>query len=383
MRAQTDYVTDDDIRGKRHAESEEMTEAAAVLHKQVGDTGCSILDELLNEALRTGASSIHIEGTGIRLRKFGRLHEFRELSNAQASEIVLKIKQLTHSDASEEEHIPEGGFVYNAGKMIHVRVSCMRAVYVSGTGESVVLHLFDQSTIPFSLGQLGMDTLQVQKLSAMSRVKSGLILIGGTACSGKSTTAAALLLHIQHENDNGKKIVSLENEPEYILPGIIQIQCCGKGDVCSTESFYHVLRQNPDVLMAGDITDGEKAAAAVQAAAAGCLVLAVLDSAGTAEAVMRMLAFGIHPPVLAAVLKGIIIQQIVYREERAVLLADAATVRNKLQETVVAPYTAEELNTCFSHCTNVINQVSKSIRRLTPPVHTGHGKRVDTEKVYV
>lgn len=383
MKAQADYVIDSDIQGTKHAESEKMTESAAVLHDQGGGTGCNILDELLNEALRTGASSIHIEGTGIRLRKFGRLREFRELSNAQASEIVMKIKQLAHSDVPEEERIFEGAFVYNAGKLIHVRVSCMRAVYASGTGVSVVLHLFDQRCIPYSLGQLGMDTLQVQKLSAMSREKSGLILIGGTACSGKSTTAAALLLHIQHENGNEKKIVNLENEPEYILPGIIQIQGGEKVDVSSTDALYHVLRQCPDVIMAGDITDGERAAAAVQAAAAGCLVLAVLDSAGTAEAVMRMLAFGIHPPVLAAVLKGIIIQQIVYREDGAVLLADAATVRNKLQETVIAPYTAEELNTCFSHCTNVISQVSKSIRRLAPPVYAGHSERVDAEKVYV
>jgi type II secretory ATPase GspE/PulE/Tfp pilus assembly ATPase PilB-like protein len=383
MRAQADYVIGSDVRGRKQAESEENTEPSAVFHEQEGDTGSIVLDELLKEALRTGASSIHIEETGIRFRICGRLRKVKELRNVQASGIIQKIKQLAYIDISEKQYVPESSFVYNAGKLLHIRVSCMRALYASGSAESVVLHLFDQSCIPFSLGQLGMDGLQVQKLSVMCRENSGLILIGGTACSGKSTTAAALLLHIQHENSNRKKIVNLENPPEYILPGIIQIQSGGNEKWCSPETLYHVLRQYPDVIMAGDITDGERAAAAVHAAAAGCLVLAVLNSAGTAEAVMRMLAFGISPAVLAVVLKGIVIQQIVYREEHAVLLADVAAVRDKFQETIINSYTAEDLNNCFSHCTNVVSQVSKSIKRLASPVYTGLRESADTEKICV
>ena len=198
----------------------------------------------------------------------------------------------------------------------------------------------------------------------MSKNPNGLIVICGPTGSGKSTTAAALLLDIKQQRKDEVKIISLEDPPEYIIPGITQIQIDEKVNNSFSEALMHIFRQDPDVLMIGEIRDENSAAVAIRAALTGHLVIATLHTASAAGAVLRLENLGIPRNLIVSVLKGVIVQELNDFMGNVNLVADTALPSKKLETAMKSSLSENELEALFEHTTNYTNVLNKTIQVL-------------------
>ncbi|MBQ5384681.1 MAG: Flp pilus assembly complex ATPase component TadA [Treponema sp.] len=273
----------------------------------------ALLDALIGNAVRAYASDIHIEGNVVRYRICGKLCREIELGDERRHAVVQRIKLLASLNVVEHRRPQDGHFVFRSNeKKVFVRVSCLPTVgSFSGEEESIVLRLLDPDRVPLKLESLGFDERQIPDLKKMCTMENGLILICGATGSGKSTTAGAMLEEIRKNSGDSKKIISLEDPPEYVLEGVSQVQiqdCHGLG---FAEILRRTFRQDPDVIFIGEIRDGETAEIAVQAALTGHLVFATLHTGTISQAVLRMYDLGASPKLVNAVLSGIIVQKLV------------------------------------------------------------------------
>lgn len=286
---------------KKGGDSSEKKDAAAVL----------LLDTILDEALRLGATDIHIENKIVRFRINGRLQKFQSLQSSVYVELVQRIKLLGDMNVMEKRRCQDGHFCWGKNNNVFVRVSTACVVssnYVAE--ESVVMRLLDTKRVPLLIEKLGFNECQIEKISYLKEMKNGLILVCGPTGAGKSTTVASILMEIDRACNHSKKIVSLEEPPEYYLPGVTQFQINQHEGLSYEEALSHVFRQDPDVIMIGEIRDENGAGAAVRAALTGHLVFATLHTGGVGEAVLRMANLGISKKVLASVLNGVIVQDL-------------------------------------------------------------------------
>lgn len=273
----------------------------------------ALLDALIGNAIKECATDIHIEGNVVRYRVGGKLIREIELSNARRFALIQRVKLLSGLNVLEHRKPQDGNFVYKALKNnIFVRVSTLPTVgSFENEFESIVLRLLDPNRIPLVIEKLGFDEKQILQIKEFCNLENGLVLICGATGSGKSTTAGAMLEEIKNSCGGTKKIISLEDPPEYILDGVNQVQiqdCHGMG---FSEVLRRVLRQDPDVIFVGEIRDRETAEIAVQAALTGHLVFATLHTGTISQGVLRMYDLGVSPKLVNAVLSGIIVQHIV------------------------------------------------------------------------
>lgn len=268
-----------------------------------------LINALLSEAIRVGASDIHIEAfekkLSVRLRVDGQLREIVQPRRELAPLLVSRIKVMAKLDIAEKR-IPQDGRISLrlAGREVDVRVSTLP----SSHGERVVMRLLDKQAGRLNMTHLGLIQTDYDRLTKLVHRPHGIILVTGPTGSGKTTTLYAALSDL---NDGSKNILTAEDPIEYQLEGIGQTQVNTKVDMTFARALKAMLRQDPDVVMVGEIRDLETAEIAVQASLTGHLVLSTLHTNTAIGAVTRLKDMGIEPFLLASSLIGVIAQRLV------------------------------------------------------------------------
>ena len=259
-----------------------------------------LVNSIFAQAIREGASDIHISPrentTQLRFRIDGKLHEVPSPPKALGLPITARIKILGNMDITVSRIPQDGRFTLKMEKReINVRVSSMPTIY----GENVVLRLLDMSSGVYTLDRLGMVQNDRDKIENMSRKAYGMILSTGPTGSGKSTSLYAILSALNRPDIH---IITLEDPVEYRVPNIRQVQLNRKAGMTFASGLRSILRQDPDVIMVGEIRDSETAAIAVQAAQTGHRLLSTIHTNDAAGAVTRLFDMGIEPFLVASVL---------------------------------------------------------------------------------
>lgn len=267
------------------------------------------INAVLTEAIKENASDVHIEPyenrLGVRFRVDGVLREVLKTRRALAPLVVSRIKVMSKLDIAEKR-LPQDGRISLriAGRAVDVRVSTIP----SGHGERVVLRLLDKQAGRLDLKSLGMATSDMRKMDALIHKPHGIILVTGPTGSGKTTTLYAALERI---NDNSRNIMTVEDPIEYFIDGIGQTQVNTKVEMTFARGLRAILRQDPDVVMVGEIRDLETAEIAVQASLTGHLVLSTLHTNTASGAVTRLRDMGVEPFLLSSSLIGVLAQRLV------------------------------------------------------------------------
>ncbi|MDH3977775.1 MAG: type II secretion system ATPase GspE, partial [Gammaproteobacteria bacterium] len=268
-----------------------------------------LINAVLTSAVKDNASDIHIEPFEnrliVRFRIDGVLREMLQTRRAVASLIVSRIKVMSKLDIAEKR-LPQDGRISLriAGRAVDVRVSTMP----SGHGERVVLRLLDKHAGRLDLEELGMEPESRDLIDKMIHRPHGIILVTGPTGSGKTTTLYAALERI---NNDSRNIMTVEDPIEYYIDGIGQSQVNTKVDMTFARGLRAILRQDPDVVMVGEIRDLETAEIAVQASLTGHLVLSTLHTNTAVGAVTRLRDMGVEPFLLSSSLIGVVAQRLV------------------------------------------------------------------------
>lgn len=268
-----------------------------------------LINALLTEAVREEASDIHIESFEnsmvVRLRIDGVLKEVLRPNRALAPLLVSRIKVMARLDIAEKR-LPQDGRISLkvAGRAVDVRVSTLPA----GHGERVVLRLLDKQAGRLDLDHLGMEPGALKVMDSLIHQPHGIVLVTGPTGSGKTTTLYAALSRL---NDSKRNILTVEDPIEYYLEGIGQTQVNSKVDMSFARGLRAILRQDPDVVMVGEIRDVETVEIAIQASLTGHLVLSTLHTNTAVGAVTRLRDMGVEPFLLSSSLIGVLAQRLV------------------------------------------------------------------------
>ena len=268
-----------------------------------------LVNLILFEAVQAGASDIHIQPSEqhltVRLRIDGVLFDSVTAPKDMQDEVISRIKILGKMNIAEKR-LPQDGraTAQVADRLIDLRIASLPASH----GERVVIRLLDKSARLYTLPELGMDPLALARFRELIHLEHGLILVTGPTGSGKSTTLYAALQEI---NTKDRNVVTLEDPIEYQLEGISQTQVNVKKGLTFASGLRNVLRQDPDIIMIGEIRDHETAVMAIQSALTGHLVFSTLHTNDAASAVTRMLDLGIEPYLLSSSLLAVMAQRLI------------------------------------------------------------------------
>ncbi len=268
-----------------------------------------LINALITEAIKENASDIHVEPfetrLSIRFRVDGILREVLEPPRQIASLLCSRIKVMAQLDIAEKRLPQDGRIALKvANRPVDIRVSTLP----SGHGERVVLRILDKQAGRLDLLQLGMDENDQQRLGKIIQKPHGIILVTGPTGSGKTTTLYAMLTAL---NDTKRNILTVEDPVEYDLDGIGQTPVNTKVDMTFAKGLRAILRQDPDVVMVGEVRDAETAQIAVQASLTGHMVLSTLHTNSAVGAIIRLQDMGIEPFLLSSTLLGVISQRLV------------------------------------------------------------------------
>jgi general secretion pathway protein E len=267
------------------------------------------VNSLLTQAYRQRASDIHIEPfeteVVVRYRVDGILYEVQRPPYSALSNIISRLKIMATLDIAEKRLPQDGRFsVRIAGKQADVRMSTLPTAF----GERVVLRLLDKSVGVLGLEDIGVDSNMLPQIKRMIQKSHGIFLVTGPTGAGKTTTLYSALSAINSREQN---IITVEDPIEYQLPGVGQIQVNPKIDLSFAQGLRSILRQDPDVIMVGEIRDSETAKIAVQAALTGHLVFSTLHTNDAAGALARLVEMGVEPFLAASALVGVLAQRLV------------------------------------------------------------------------
>ena len=289
--------------------AQELPEPSDLLESDDDAPIIRFINAVLTEAVKENASDVHIEPyenrLGVRFRVDGVLQEALQTRRALAPLVVSRVKVMSKLDIAEKR-LPQDGRISLkiAGRPVDVRVSTMP----SGHGERVVLRLLDKQAGRLDLSSLGMYEQSQTMMDNLIHKPHGIILVTGPTGSGKTTTLYAALERI---NDDSRNIMTVEDPIEYFIDGIGQSQVNPKVEMTFARGLRAILRQDPDVVMVGEIRDLETAEIAVQASLTGHLVLSTLHTNTAAGAVTRLRDMGIEPFLLSSSLIGVLAQRLV------------------------------------------------------------------------
>ncbi len=292
------------------SQSREALEAAAAAAPVV-----RVVDHILTTAAEEGASDVHLEvgadGLHVRFRIDGVLRNRLTLPATSHAAVVSRIKVMADMDISVKLRPQDGGLTFSPrGVDLRLRISTLP---VEG-GEKVVVRILDPSGAPRTLDALGMSERDVQVLRRLGASGQGVILAAGPTGSGKSSSLFAALAELNRE---GLNIVTLEDPVEYTLPGVNQVQVSPRAGLTFPSALRAILRQDPDVVMVGEIRDRETAEIAMAAAVTGHLVMSSIHTIDAPGAIARLLEMGVPPFLVAGGLTGVVAQRLLRRVCRA------------------------------------------------------------------
>ena len=268
-----------------------------------------MLNALLTQAAKDGASDIHIEpyerSSAVRFRVDGTLREVVQPNKALHAALISRLKIMAELDIAEKR-LPQDGRISLriGGRAVDVRVSTLPSAH----GERAVLRLLDKGESKFSLESLGMSGEVLTRFDNLIQQPHGIVLVTGPTGSGKTTTLYASLGRVDTSTTN---VLTVEDPVEYELAGIGQTQVNPKIDLTFAKALRAILRQDPDVIMIGEIRDFETAQIAIQASLTGHLVLATLHTNDAPSAVTRLTDMGVEPFLLSSSLLGVLAQRLV------------------------------------------------------------------------
>ncbi|MBL4670761.1 MAG: type II/IV secretion system protein [Arenicella sp.] len=280
------------------------------------------LHRLIQRAVSSNASDIHFEpvesNLRVRFRIHGLLRDIDRFSGQQADQVVARLKLMSKLDVTERRQAQNGRFKFPAdGRMIDLRVSTLPL----HDGESIVLRLLEFGLSQLSLQELGFSQDIADSMQQAISSQQGLVLITGPTGSGKSTTLYALLNQL---NRPELKLISIEDPVELNIAGINQIQVDEDHGISFASALKTVLRQDPDVIMVGEIRDAETAQLAAQAALTGHLVLATLHTPSAASAITRLINLGLPEYLVSSTVKAVLAQRLLRRVCRDCQRADSS-----------------------------------------------------------
>jgi len=308
--------------------AEAMPEPADLLEADDDAPIIRLINGVLAQAVRERASDIHVEPfeerLSVRFRVDGVLREVLSTSAALATLVASRIKVMARLDIAEKR-LPQDGRIglKLAGRPVDVRVSTLP----SSHGERVVLRLLDKQAGRLGLPELGMDDATLERMRALIHRPHGVLLVTGPTGSGKSTTLYAGLLEL---NDRSRNIMTVEDPIEYDIDGIGQTQVNPRVELTFARGLRAILRQDPDIVMVGEIRDLETARIAVQASMTGHLVLSTLHTNTAVGAINRLVDMGVEPFLLSSTLIGVMAQRLVRRldpELRKAVTLDVGQLR--------------------------------------------------------
>lgn len=268
----------------------------------------AMANRLITDAIRMGASDIHIEPyerfMRVRYRLDGVLHEMQQLGIDKSKPLISRLKIMSELDIAEKRRPQDGRIrVRQDNRTIDIRVSSLPTDF----GEKVVLRILDKSQLQLDLTKLGFEEADLKKFESTIKLPYGMILVTGPTGSGKTTTLYAALQHI---NDTRVNITTIEDPVEYNLAGINQTQVRSEIGVTFSAALRSILRQDPNIIMVGEIRDSETAEIAIRAALTGHLVFSTLHTNDAPSAVTRLIDMGVEPFVVASSLRMILAQRL-------------------------------------------------------------------------
>src|SRR5437762_2643683 len=266
---------------------------------------------MLFEAVKSNASDVHVQPYEdrlmVRTRIDGVLYDNFELRKSVQEEVISRVKVMGRMNIAEKRLAQDGRATVQIGdRVVDLRIASLPTSF----GERVVIRLLDKSARLYELPDLGMDSITLARFGKLITAEHGLILVSGPTGSGKSTTLYAALQQI---NSKEKNVITLEDPIEYQLDGISQTQVSDKKGMTFASGLRSVLRQDPDVIMVGEIRDRETATMAIQSSLTGHLVFSTLHTNDAASAVTRLLDLGIEPYLVASSVVGVMAQRLVRR----------------------------------------------------------------------
>ncbi len=284
-------------------------EATLAREAESESTVVKLVNLIVSRAVRDRASDIHIEPEEARLRIRYRVHGVMREEAAPPktlqNELISRIKVAADLDVSEKRLPQDGRFMITIdGAVVDLRVSTLPTIH----GEKIVIRILDRRNLLLTLGQLGFTEKMEVAWDNIIRQPEGLVLISGPTSSGKTSTLYATLQAI---NSVDKNIITVEDPVEYSLPSIIQVQINEKAGLTFPSSLRSILRQNPDVIMIGEIRDRETAQMAVRSALTGHLVFSTIHTNDAPSSIARLTDMGLEQYLVASALKGVLAQRLV------------------------------------------------------------------------
>ena len=272
-------------------------------------TVIKLVNLILRQAVQERASDVHVEsfekGLRIRYRIDGMLYDVSSPPKRLQSAVISRLKIMASLDIAQRR-LPQDGHIPSriAGREIDIRVSTVPTMF----GESVVLRLLDRSAMSYNLDEIGMIPRIEHRLEKLIALPHGMILATGPTGSGKTTTLYASLRRVYSPE---KKIITIEDPIEYQLEGVNQIQVHPKIGLSFANGLRHILRQDPDIIMVGEIRDAETAEIAIHSALTGHLVFSTLHTNDAAGAVARLLEMNIEPYLITSSVEAVLAQRLV------------------------------------------------------------------------
>jgi type IV pilus assembly protein PilB len=273
------------------------------------ETTVTLVNDIIHEAIRLRTSDIHFEPfereMAIRFRIDGVLQEITTVSRMRIPEVISRIKIMSHMDIAEKRRSQDGRIRINEqGRDVDIRVSTLPTDF----GEKTVMRLLDKNSYDFNLDSIGMDPLRLARFKKSVQQPNGIVILTGPTGSGKTTTLYAIINFIKKPGIN---ISTVEDPIEYNMTGINQTQVNLATGMTFAQSLRTLLRQDPDVIMVGEMRDQETAEIAIRASLTGHLVLSTLHTNDAASAVTRLVDMGIEPYLVSSSVSMIVAQRLV------------------------------------------------------------------------
>ncbi|MCM2282133.1 MAG: Flp pilus assembly complex ATPase component TadA [Bdellovibrionaceae bacterium] len=294
-------------------ETHEKSQGSSLLRVEIQDTGKvsieEVIKQLLDGAVSFRASDVHVEPeekiVRVRARIDGVLHEISTFSIDLHPQLLSRLKVVSGLDIAEKRNAQDGSFQHQSEtKTIDCRLSTLPTV----RGEKAVIRILDKSVLQVKLENLGMPKTMLQNLEHALDAPHGILLVTGPTGSGKTTTVYSMLNHI---NSIEKNVITVEDPVEFQFPLINQVQVNSRAGLTFAGVLRNILRQDPDIIMLGEIRDKETADLAIRAALTGHLVISTIHTNDSVNTVTRLIDMGIEPFMVSSSLAGVISQRLV------------------------------------------------------------------------